>query len=796
MVSLAASFGRGAMTNHWIDLKNSDVIMVMGANPGENHPVGFRWALKAREKKNAKIVVIDPRLTRTAAVADIFVPLRSGTDIAFLGFLINYCITNNLYFKEYVVNYTNAPFLVKNNFGFKDGLFSGYLENEHKYDTASWGFQLDSSGNVMKDLSLENPHSVFQIVKKHYSRYTPETVSKITGVSSGKLIEAARVICSTGNPDRVGTVMYAVGWTQHTVGSQNIRAASMLQLLLGNIGRPGGGVNALRGHANVQGQTDHGLVATTLPGYLKMPVKTQTTLGTYLKENTPSKIDKHAVNYWSNTPKFLVSLLKAWWGNSATKENDFNYEYLPRLDSNTTWMFAFNAMFYGKINGLIDFGMNPACVGPNSDKMLASLGRLKWLAVIDPFAHETACFWKRPGADPEEINTEVFMLPSSDWIEEDGSFTNSGRWVQWKYKAYDPAYNIKSDTWIISNIFLKIRKLYEKSGGAFPGPITDLSWNYEDIYSPTKEEIAKEINGKDLKTGKLLPSFVVLKDDGTTASGNWIYSGSFTEAGNMMKRKKLTDNTKMGMFHEWSWSWPVNRRILYNRASADLKGNPWNEKLRALWWNGKEWVGDVPDYPPTAPPSKEIGPFIMTNSGYANIFSNALVDGPIAEHYEPIESPTVNILHPNVAINPAVQFFKDKLDIIGKPSKYPYVCTTYRVAEHEHYLTRWVPYLVEIMPDFFVELPYELAEEKGIQNGGKVKVSSARGEVVGIAVVTKRIEPLIVNGKKVWQIGVPLHWGYEGLVKGPLANLLTLTVGDPNAFTPEYKTFLVNISIP
>ena len=797
MASLAATFGRGAMTNHWKDIKNTDVILVMGANPAENHPCGFKWAIEARDGRGAKLVTIDPRFTRTAAVSDQFMQIRPGTDIAVLGGFVNYIIRNGLFHDDYVKAHTNATFIVGTSFGFEDGLFSGFDEASNQYDQKTWEYERGADGYVKRDYTLSDPRCVFQLLKKHFSRYTPEMVARIAGCTEDKFLEIAKTICSTGTADRVGTIMYAVGWTMHTTGSQNIRNAAILQLLLGNIGRPGGGINAMRGHANVQGATDHAIVAGILPGYLKVPNPSQTSLQAHLEDSTPEPLVPDTVNYWKNYPKFMISLFKAWFGDHATAENDFAYHYLAKPPGDATWLSIWDAAYQGKLEGFITLGFNPLLAGPDINRLFKAMSRLKWMVVIDPFMLDSAEFWKAPGMDPTEIDTEVIYLPATHWVERDGSFTNSGRWAQWKEKVIDPPLGVKSDTWILSELFWRVKELYEKEGGAFSDPIRHLTWNYINPREPTLEELAKEINGFDLKSGKLLSSFGQLKDDGSTISGNWLYSGSFTEQGNMMARHGTADPTGMGMHHDWAWNWPLNRRILYNRASADKEGRPWDATRPGIQWTGKEWVGDVPDYGKTTPPDKA-GAFIMTEEGVARIFNPSpffpMKDGPFPEHYEPVESPTANALHEKVPNSPAVHYYDGVEETLARNTKdYPYACTIYRVVEREHFVTSNVPYLVEAMPDFFVEIPEELAREKGIENGKRARVWSKRGSVEGVAMVTKRIQPLKVNGEIAYTIGIPVHWGFVGINQGAMANLLTPFIGDVNTRCPEFKAFLVNI---
>ncbi len=789
------------MTNGWTDVANADVILIMGGNPAENHPVGFRFAIEAKRSRKARLVTIDPRFNRTAAVSDVYVPIRAGADIAFLGGLIHYVLSHDLDQREYVKLHTNASFLIKEGFSFDEGLFSGWDETKKAYDKSTWGYELDGAGYAKVDETLEHPRSVFQLMKKHYARYTPETVASICGCSAADFEKAAAVICSTGKPDRQGTILYALGWTQHSHSVQLIHTAAMLQLLLGNIGMPGGGVNAQRGHSNIQGATDMG-AWNNLPGYLRMPRANQQTLAAYLQDATPKPLRPNSMNYWSNTPKFVVSLLKAYYGARAAKPNDFGYGFLPKLGEteNYSWGYIFDRMAAGEIEGLISFGMNPVANGPNTPKMLAALRRLKWLIVADPFETETASFWKArelaekyyasaPGA--AAIATEVFLLPSACFAEKDGAFVNSSRWAQWKNVALDPPGQAMRDQEIIARLFLKIRELYEKEGGKGVEPLAAMTWNWQNATSPALAEVAREINGRDA-LGKQIAGFGALADDGSTACGNWIYAGSFTEAGNMMARRGQDDPTGLGLYPDYAWNWPANRRILYNRASADAAGKPWDAARAPLRWNGSAWTGDVPDTRADAAPDA-FGAFIMLPEGVAKLFAADFVEGPFPEHYEPVESPIENALHPKVSSNPLAKVFHTDLDPLGSPKDFPYIGTTYRLTEHFHYWTKHIGGTSELQPHFFVEVPEALAREKGIANGDLVRVRSARGSVEGRAMVTKRMKGLLVSGKTIYQIGLPIHWGFVGRVTGPLVNNLSPSVLDPNSGTPEYKGFLVNI---
>ena len=790
------------MTNGWTDVANTDVVLVMGGNPAENHPVGFRFVMEAKRHRKAKLVCVDPRFNRTAAVSDRYVQIRSGTDIAFLGGLLNYALSHDRFHADYVREHTNASFIVKEGFSFADGYFSGWDEDRQRYDKSTWEYERGADGYARIDKTLEHPRCVFQLLKKHYARYTPEQVASISGCTAEEFEQAAEVICSTGRAGRSGTILYALGWTQHSHSVQLIHTAAMLQLMLGNIGMPGGGVNAQRGHSNIQGATDLG-AWNMLPGYLKVPRANWTSLAEYNRANSPKPLRPNSLNYWGNTPKFMVSLLRAYYGENATHRNQFGYDYLPKIAEGAThsWGYLFDEMYAGKKEGLISFGMNPVAGGPNSIKMIEALGKLKWLIVAENFETETAAFWKAKElqekyygevTDPENVQTEVFLLPASCFAEKDGTFVNSSRWLQWKYKAVDAPGNAMDDQEIISRLFLKLRELYEKEGGASPEPLLAMDWSYANPVSPSLTEVAREISGKDVRSGRQVPGFGALKDDGSTLCGNWLYSGSFTEAGNQMERQGQSDPTGLGLYADWAWSWPANRRVLYNRASADADGKPWDETRAPVRWKGNRWVGDVPDYKSDAPPEAN-GAFIMLAEGVAKLFAPDFAEGPFPEHYEPAESPVENLLHPNVGDNPAALKFSSDLDPLGNAEQYPYVAITYRLTEHFHFWTKHVSATSELQSTFFVELPQALADEKGIASGDRVRVTSARGSVEGPALVTKRMRGLQVAGKTIYQVGLPIHWGFLGRVKGPLINNLTPSVMDPNSGTPEYKGFLVNL---
>ncbi|MBR6674050.1 MAG: molybdopterin-dependent oxidoreductase, partial [Mailhella sp.] len=589
----------------------------------EHHPIAFKWIMKAKER-GAALMHVDPKFSRTSARCDFHVPLRSGTDIAFLGGMIRYIFETDSWFKEYVVNYTNASFIVSKSFGFSDGLFTGYDPETRRYDKTSWRFERDSSGAPLRDDTLQHPRCVLNVLRKHFERYTLDSVSATTGVSKADLVRVYDIFCATGKPDKAGTMLYALGWTQHTVGVQNIRSAAIIQLLLGNIGVSGGGINALRGEPNVQGSTDHALLYDSIPGYHKAPVASWQTLADYNKANTPVSHVKGSVNWWQNRPKYVTSLLKAWYGDSATPENDFCYGLLPKLADveDYSYMYIMDRVFEGKMRGGFIMGVNPMNSFPNTHKMRKALDNLDWLVVTEIHNSETSDNWRRPGADPAKIKTEVFLLPSAHRIEKEGTISNSGRWLQWFDKAVEPEGEARNfgNFWVP---FINLmRKMYEEEGGACPEQLLKMRW-YEKFDA---SDIAKringqfeadcEVNGKKYRKGQQVPMFTALKADGSTSSLNWLYAGSWTEEeGNKSKRRDPSQTpmqANIGIFPNWSWCWPQNRRILYNRASVDLNGRPWDPSRAVIEWKDGKWVGDTPDG--AQPPMAESGvkPFIMT----------------------------------------------------------------------------------------------------------------------------------------------------------------------------------------
>ncbi len=816
VAALAESFGRGAMTNHWIDIKNSDCILIMGSNAAENHPISMKWVLRAMDK-GAKLISVDPRFTRTSSKANLYCQIRAGTDIAVLGGLVKYILENNLIQRDYVVSHTNASFIVGEKFSFKDGLFSGYHANPKDadyvgaYDKSTWAFELDAAGIPKKDPTLKHPRCVYNLLRQHYDRYNIDTVAATSGADKDKLLEFYKLYAATGAPDKAGTILYAMGWTQHTVGVQYIRTMAMVQLLLGNIGVAGGGVNALRGESNVQGSTDHCLLWHILPGYLTVPKASLDSLETYCKTAVAPHLagakDPKSAAWWQYYPKYIASYLKAMFPELAPADG---YAMLPRAEDGKTytWLQLFDAMSEDAFKGFFAWGQNPACSSANANKTRNAMAKLDWMVNVNIFDNETSSFWKGPGMDPKQVGTEVFFLPCAVSIEKEGSITNSGRWMQWRYEGPTPRKGTKTDGHIIVELMERIRALYQKEPGSFPEPIKQLSldmWKDEKGYNPHKT--AKLVNGyflkdvtikgKTYKKGTLVPSFAFLKDDGSTSSGNWLYCNSYTENGNNSARrdKKQTDmQGNIGLYPNWTWCWPVNRRIIYNRASCNTKGQPYAPQKPVIAWDGKKWLGDVPDGG-WAPGEKYA--FIMKPSGHGHIFGPGLKDGPFPEHYEPMECPvTVNLFSKQLHNPTALQFSKEEKAVCDP--RYPFVAMTYRVTEHWQtgLMTRYTPWLLEAQPQMFVEMSKELAQLRGIGNGEKCFVESVRGELWAIAIVTERMKPLTIQGQTIYQLGMPWCFGWQmphDGSGGDSANLLTPSVGDPNTGIPETKVFMANV---
>jgi len=840
------------MTNHYTDMQNTDVFIVCGSNNAENHPASMRHVNRAREK-GAKLVVIDPRFTRTAATADHYYQMRSGTDIALFGGIINYLLQNDLYNRSYVEEYTNASYLVNPEYDFSDGMFSGFSgeEGPAAYDRASWSYQIEGTTEwdtsedgqyawvagegvpefttpavpeVKKDPSMQDPNCVMQLMKKHYERYTPETVSRTVGMSESDFLEICEIYASTAADDRSLNWLYAMGITQHSKGSQNVRAKSMIQLLLGNMGIAGGGIAALRGKCNIQGSTDFGLLHNILPGYNPVPSEGGTpTLRAYNEGTAHS-------GFWANRPRFIVSKLKEFWGDHATIDNDYCFDYLPKLGSKTNYSFMeiFEEAHAGKIKGLFSWGMNPVVGGPNSNRTRGGLAKLDWLVSVDVFENDTSNFWSVPleeggEATPESIDTEVFLLPAASHIESEGTITNSGRWAQWRYAALNPIGEALRDGEIMTRLFRAYQEVYAE-GGVFPDPIMNLTWDYVDENGNfDSRRVAQAINGYTVEDRQLLSGFGQLQANGTTACMNWIYSGYYSNNEDPLNpavqpcgARDASDRTVSGLggglkqFPQWAFAWPLNRRIVYNRASTHKDtGLARNPERILVQWNGNNWDrNDVPDFafqrpvgtdPVIGEPTFEgIHPencpaFFMNAEYVARLFAPGMVDGPFAEHYEPYESPINNPLSGRQNIPTALVF--EEASRLGTASEFPIVATTWRVVEHwqSGTITRNLPYLGEAMPHMFVEISEELAEEKGISTGDRVEVFNNRGVVEVYAMVTKRMKTLKVDGKNVHQLGMPWHWGQVGMARGASANTLTPSVGDGNTFIPEYKAFLVDI---
>lgn len=799
------------MTNHWNDYQHSDVFMNIGGNTAENHPISMKWIEKARETKGAKLIVVDPRVSRTAAVADVYVSIRPGTNIAYLGGLINYIFENERYHREYVEAYTNSSYLVNEGYDLNEetGLFSGAFDdpvrNATSYDQETWMYQRDEEGNVLKDETLEDPNCVFQLMKNHYSSYTIDNISSMTGADPDALRESYELFSSTGQAGKAGNILYAMGITQFTHGAQNVRAVAVTQLLLGNMGIAGGGVNAQRGQSNVQGSTDMAMLYHIIPGYMPTPQQAaHPSLQSYNDSGPPA-------GWWTNRPKYIVSLLKAFYGNNATQGNEFGYQWLPKLDGlDHSHIAQYKDMSEGIVEGMICWADNPAVSGPSASDKRRYQGNLKWLVSVDLFENETASFWQGPGMKPEEIDTEVFILPAASGYERDGNKANSGRWIQWTWKCQDPPGEAKSDLWIVNEMFKRLQALYNAEGGAVPEQITNMFWDYD---GPDGEidivKVCKELNGYRVADDSLVTNFVGLQDDGSTACGNWLYSGYYNNYDNPATKKRIKEKEGLGFNQDWSFAWPLNRRIVYNRASCDLQGNPWNPDAPVIWWDETQerWVGnDVPDIPGSwdLETSTE-NPFIMLPEGVGRLHCiNALRDGPFPTHFEPADSLVPNLLYPSATYNPASQrFYEDHtVETDEERERYPYIITTYRVVEHYQsgVVTRNLPWLNEAMPELFIEISEELAEELGISNGDNVTIESKRlfkdGAQDGIeakACVTKRFKPMEIQGQKRHVVGMPWHWGFKGMSTGAVTNDLSPSVGDPNTTIPEYKAFLCNV---
>jgi formate dehydrogenase major subunit len=813
----------------------------------EAHPVGFRWVMKARER-GARIIHVDPRFSRTSAVADQHVPIRAGTDIAFLGGLIRHVIETESYFRDYVLHYTNASTLVNEHFRDTEdlgGVFSGFDPETGMYDPTSWMYEGGEvaaaagvrehatqafsehtgagmlTGDVERDETLQHERCVFQIVRRHFSRYTPEMVARICGISETDFLAVADALIQNSGPERTSALCYAVGWTQHSIGVQMIRAAAILQLLLGNVGRPGGGIIALRGHASIQGSTDIPTLYELLPGYLPMPHGREgdLTLRDYIE------IDRAPRGWWSFFDVYIVSLLKAWFGDAATEENDYGFGRLPKITGNHSHFPTMMRALDGGLEGLFVMGQNPAVGSQHSGLQRRALASLDWIVVRDLSEIETASFWKdspeiRSGElRPEEIDTEVFLMPAASHVEKEGSFTNTQRLVQWRDKALEPPGDARSELWFMHHLAKRVKARYADSDDERDWPIVNLAWDYPehgDLAEPDAEAVLREVNGYDAATGAPLSSFTDLRNDGSTACGCWIYSGIYEDAVNQARRRDPGDLEAPGgwVSPEWAWAWPANRRILYNRASADPEGRPWSERKRFVWWDEEQgsWTGyDVPDFPPDkrpdyrAPKDAEAmdaisgdDPFMMMADGRGWLYSpSGLTDGPLPAHYEPVESPVPNLLYPELGANPAAIRWKRPENPYNPTGdeRYPIVATTFRLTEHHTAggMSRNLPWLGELQPEMFVELDPRLAADRGIEDGGWLTLLTERGEIEARAKVTERIRPLRVDGRLLHQVGLPWHWGYSGPYTGDSANDAAVLSGDPNVTIQESKAFTCNV---
>src|SRR5215211_4776779 len=805
----------------------------------ECHPVGFRHPMIAREK-GAKLIHVYPRFTRTSAMCDIYAPVRAGTDIAFLGGLINYVIENEKYFGEYVVNYTNAATLVSEDFEDADvtGLFSGWDEEKQRYDPTSWryeGHPIDyasiggSQDRIVgeagegeehemhegrprpNDPTLQHPRCVFQVLKRHFSRYTPEMVERVTGCPKEAFLKIAETVCENSGREKTTAFCYAVGWTQHSKSVQMIRTAAMLQLLLGNVGRPGGGVMALRGHATIQGSTDIATLYNILPGYLPMPDvnKNHDTWEDYVEDETAE------TGWWSNFPKYSTSLMKAWYGEKFDTGDGELFDHFPRISGDHSYFPTIVDMKDGDVKGCFVFGQNFAVGGPHIKMARDALRKLDWLVILDAYEIETATVWKMDGVDPEECGTEVFFVPAALVAEKHGSFTQTQRLLQWHDKSVDPPGDARSDAWFVFHLGRRIKEHYKRGRKKRDRLIRAMTWDYPTEggrEEPHIESILKEISGYRVADGEPVSGFADLEDDGSTACGGWIYSGVYAGGINQARRRKPGSQQSL-VAPEWGWAWPMNRRILYNRASADPEGKPWSERKKYVWWDEEQekWVGeDVPDFqadkPPSYRPDAEAkgvdalpgdGPFIMQGDGLGWLFAPVgLEDGPLPVHYEPMESPVPNLLHERRR-DPVAETFDRPDNPYNPPQdpRYPYVVTTYRLTEHHTSgaMSRWIPWLNELQPELFCEISPELAAEKGINNTDWVTISTSRGSIHAKALVSDRIPVYDFEGRRIHTIGLPYHWGSNGLVKGDVVNNIIPVLLEPNVSIHEAKAFTANL---
>ena len=847
MPGLGTSFGRGGATDFLQGLQHADCILIEGSNMAEAHPVGFRWVMKAKER-GAKVIHVDPRYGRTSQLADRHIPIRAGTDITFLGALIRHVIETESYFHDYVVNYTNASTIVSEDFRDTEdleGLFSGFDPETGRYDRTTWMYEggeiaaaagvrehtsqafSEKTGagmrteQVERDETLQHPRCVFQILKRHFSRYTPEMVERICGVPQEDFRWVADQLVENSGRERTTAYCYAVGWTQHSVGVQMIRTAAILQLLTGNIGRPGGGIVALRGHASIQGSTDIPTLYDLLPGYLEMPSAhdDQETLEQYVATGGSD------TGWWSFFETYIVSLLKAWYGDGASEENDYGFGAMPRISGNHSHFSTMMRALDGGVDGLFVMGQNPAVGSQHSGLQRRALASLKWLVVRDLAEIETATFWRdSPEIESGElrtadIDTEVFLMPAASHVEKEGSFTNTQRLVQFRDKALDPPRDARSELWFMHHLAKRVLAHYAESEEERDWGLRNLKWDYPEhgkLREPDVEAVLKEINGYEVDNGKPVPGFTELKSDGSTACGCWIYSGVFKDGVNQARRRDPGDLEAPGgwVSPEWAWAWPANRRILYNRASADPDGKPWSERKRYVWWDEEtaEWTGyDVPDFPLDKRPDYDApedahgmdaiagdDPFIMMADGRAWLYSpSGLLDGPLPTHYEPLESPLPNLLYPKLGASPTAIRWK-RPENPYNPSddeRYPFVATSFRLTEQHTSgaMSRKLPWLGELQPEMFAEIDPALAADRGIEDGGWMTILTERAEIEARARVTDRIRPLRVDGRVIHQIALPWHWGYSEPYRGDSTNDLGVISGEPNVSIQESKAFTCDV---
>jgi formate dehydrogenase major subunit len=818
--ALQPSFGRGGATTFQHDLMNSDCIVIMGSNMAEAHPVGFQWVMEAKAR-GATLIHVDPRFTRTSAVSDLHVAIRPGSDIAFLGGLINYILSNERDFREYVVEYSNASVLIDGDFKDTDelgGVFSGWDPEKRSYDITTWQYR-GERWSPQRDRTLQDPNCVYQILKRHYARYTPETVADVCGIRPEQLIAVAEQICQNSGPERTGAFAYALGWTNHSTGVQMIRAAAIVQTLLGNIGRPGGGIMALRGHASIQGSTDIPTLFNLLPGYLPMPVASQhPTLESFV-----DSITKKA-GFWAAADAYVISLLKAWFGERATAENDYCYDLLPRIDSDESAYGTTFKIIDGSTKGFFIAGENPAVGSAHGALQRTALARLDWLVVRDLVETESVAFWHQgpeieTGAlKTEEIGTEVFFMPAASHVEKKGSFTNTDRLLQWRHKAVEPKGDARSETWFYYHLGRIIREKIANSKRPEDRLLLALEWDYpleEPHGEPDADAILAEING--YEGDRNLSTFTELRADGSTSCGCWVYCGVYKDGVNQAARRK-PHTEQSWVAPEWAWAWPANRRILYNRASAKPDGTPWSDRKKYVWWDASNgiWTGhDVPDFPKDTAPDyrpaddatglSAIGgtsPFVMQEEGLARLFTpEAVIDGPLPTHYEAQESPVRNPLYEQQK-NPMVERF-DRPDNPdnesppkpGDPDRYPFILTTYRLTEHftAGGMTRTVPHLGELQPELFCEIDPELAALRGLEHGAWATIVTSRAAVEARVLVTERMRPFETSGKKMHVVGLPFHWGTRGVVTGDVPNDLLPIALDPNTHIQESKALTCDI---